>query len=77
MVLDVYAARETDSLGISSESLRKLIPGGCCAAVRPADAAEALEVLVREGDVVVTLGAGDVTMVGPALLSRLRERTTV
>lgn len=77
MILDVYAARETDSLGISSDHLRELVPGRCRAAGRPLDAAEALAGLVCEGDVVVTLGAGDVTTVGPALLRRLRERTTV
>ena len=36
-----------------------------------ADAAAALATFVREGDVVVTMGAGDVTRVGPELLHRL------
>jgi UDP-N-acetylmuramate--alanine ligase len=75
MILDVYAARETDNLGISSADLRNLIPGHCHSANRPADAASALAGLVHGGDVVITLGAGDVTSVGPALLSELRERT--
>jgi UDP-N-acetylmuramate--alanine ligase len=77
MILDIYPARETDSLGISSEHLRRLVPGGCRAAARPSDAAATLASLVREGDLVVTLGAGDVTTIGPALLARLRERTTL
>jgi UDP-N-acetylmuramate--alanine ligase len=77
MILDVYPARETDSLGISSDDLRRLVPGGCRAVGRPIDAASALAALVGEGDVVITLGAGDVTTVGPALLNRLRERIPV
>ncbi len=75
MILDVYAARETDTLGISSADLRSLVPGSCYAAGRPADAAAALTGKVRHGDVVITLGAGDVTNVGPQLLTALRERT--
>jgi UDP-N-acetylmuramate--alanine ligase len=76
MILDIYPARETDSFGISSDDLRRLVPGGCRAAGRPAEATATLAELVAEGDVVVTLGAGDVTTVGSALLDRLRERTT-
>jgi UDP-N-acetylmuramate--alanine ligase len=75
MILDVYAARETDTLGISSADLRSMVPGCCHAAGRPADAASALAGKVRDGDVVLTLGAGDVTNVGPFLLNALRERT--
>jgi UDP-N-acetylmuramate--alanine ligase len=36
-----------------------------------ADLPAALAALVREGDVVLTMGAGDITRVGPALLARL------
>jgi UDP-N-acetylmuramate--alanine ligase len=75
MILDIYPARETDTLGISSDDLRKLVPGRCHAAGRPGDAAEQLAGSVRDGDLVITFGAGDVTNVGPTLLSMLRERT--
>jgi UDP-N-acetylmuramate--alanine ligase len=74
MILDIYPARETDSLGISSADLRALVPGACHAAGRPGDAVRELVGSVTDGDVVVTLGAGDVTTVGPALLDALRER---
>jgi UDP-N-acetylmuramate--alanine ligase len=36
-----------------------------------AQAAEALAGMVREGDVVFTVGAGDITKTGPELLARL------
>ncbi|MEA2595130.1 MAG: UDP-N-acetylmuramate--alanine ligase [Thermomicrobiales bacterium] len=77
MILDIYPARETDSLGISSANLRKLVPRECRAAGRPDEAAETLAAHVRDGDVVVTLGAGDITVVGPSLLQRLRDRIPV
>jgi UDP-N-acetylmuramate--alanine ligase len=36
----------------------------------PGDVAE----LLRDGDLVITMGAGDVTMLGPELLAELRRR---
>jgi UDP-N-acetylmuramate--alanine ligase len=77
MILDIYPARETDSLGISSEDLLELIPIECAAGGRPIQAVERLAHRVSDGDVVITLGAGDVTCVGPALLERLRSRVSV
>ena len=73
MVLDVYAARETDTLGVSSADLRALLPPGALAATDPADAARVLAGELQPGDVVLTLGAGSVTETGPLLLARLRE----
>jgi UDP-N-acetylmuramate--alanine ligase len=75
MILEIYPARETDTLGISSTNLRELIPGGSQAADNPLDAVALLESQVRPGDIVLTLGAGDVTTIGPMLLQRLRERS--
>jgi UDP-N-acetylmuramate--alanine ligase len=39
----------------------------------PADLPVCLSREVRDGDLVVTIGAGDVTAVGPALIRILRE----
>jgi UDP-N-acetylmuramate--alanine ligase len=36
--------------------------------------AEALAHAVRDGDVVLTIGAGDITKTGPELLKRLAEK---
>ena len=67
----VYPARETDTLGISSDTLRQNI------ARRGKDARcfpdferieEFLHSHVREGDLVITTGAGDVVQVGEDLL---------
>jgi UDP-N-acetylmuramate--alanine ligase len=77
VILDIYPARETDSLGISAEDLRRLVPAGCHAAAAPSDAARDLARLTRPGDAIVTLGAGDVTMVGPMLLGLLERRESV
>jgi UDP-N-acetylmuramate--alanine ligase len=74
VILDIYPSRETDSLGISSADLIRLIPNGAVEGGSPADAVELLNREVASGDVVLTLGAGDITTVGPMLLECLRER---
>ncbi len=74
-VMDIYAAGEKPMAGVSSElilkSLRK--SGVACAPLRQTlDAARQL----RPGDVVLTLGAGDVWKVGEDLLRRAKEGVT-
>ncbi len=71
---DIYPAREQPMPGVTS----KLIADAAGKAGRaPAwegprsQAADALAELVREGDVVFTVGAGDITKTGPELLARL------
>ena len=71
MILDVYAARETDDLGIASADLVRLLPAGTLTARDPADAARLLAEVVAPGDVVLTLGAGSITDTGPLLLDLL------
>jgi UDP-N-acetylmuramate--alanine ligase len=39
-----------------------------------ADLAQALASAVRDGDVVITMGAGDITRTAPELLALLEER---
>ncbi len=73
MILDVYAARETDALGISARDLIDRLPVPGVLARGPGDAATRLATLVAPGDLVLTLGAGDVTTVGPKLLDLLRR----
>jgi UDP-N-acetylmuramate--alanine ligase len=74
MILDVYAARETDDLGISAADLVCRLPEGTLTARDPRDAARVLADAVAAGDVVLTLGAGSVTETGPLLLDLLRQR---
>jgi UDP-N-acetylmuramate--alanine ligase len=62
----IYAARETDTLGVSSAQLAALIPGAE-AADSLEDAAKRLEHLVQPGDLVFTMGAGDVVKIAGML----------
>ena len=64
---EIYAARERNSVGISSRDLVDQIPGSVyCATLQ--DVTEHLRQTVREGDVVLTIGAGDIFKAGEALL---------
>jgi UDP-N-acetylmuramate--alanine ligase len=73
---EIYPAREQPIEGVTSgliaDALREA--GGTLAwrGERTALAA-ALASAAREGDVVVTIGAGDITKTGPELLERLAE----
>jgi UDP-N-acetylmuramate--alanine ligase len=75
VVLDIYPARETDSLGISSNDIVRRIDGD--RAIAGGTSARAPAILASEagsGDIVLTMGAGDITLVGPKLLALLEER---
>jgi UDP-N-acetylmuramate--alanine ligase len=78
LVLGVYPAREDPIPGVTgrlvADAAATAAPGRVRYAEALAEAAPALASLVRPGDLVVTLGAGDVTRVGPEL-ARLLERT--
>ena len=79
VVLGIYPAREDPIPGVTGELvadvLRELIGAQRVRYVAAVtDAPQALVGLVVPGDLVVTLGAGDVTGVGPVLAERLRER---
>jgi UDP-N-acetylmuramate--alanine ligase len=73
-VLDVYAAREQPMAGVSGAMVADhvtvpvtYVPNFSAVADRVAEAA-------GPGDVVVTMGAGDVTMLGPEILAALRVK---
>lgn len=70
VILDIFAARETDNLGISSSDLADRVAGSSVV-TNPTAAAELLATHCRTGDVVLTIGAGDITTAGPLLLNRL------
>lgn len=80
LLLDVYAARELDTLGVSSDDIVALMPQPD-AVLRAATPAEATALLLdrqRVGDlasgaIVLTFGAGDVWQTGEGLLAGLRE----
>lgn len=73
IVADIYAARETDTLGISSENLQKLIQeaGTPCEYFPTFDEIENyLLNNCSSGDLLITMGAGDVVRIGEHLLGK-------
>jgi UDP-N-acetylmuramate--alanine ligase len=72
-VLDIYAARETDTLGVDAGQLAALVPGAEATGTVE-QTADRLADILRDGDVLVTFGAGTVTALGPAVLDRLNAR---
>ncbi len=71
VLADIYAARETDTLGISSRTLQKEIQklGGQCDYFKSFDAIENFLLEKCEpDDLLITMGAGDVFKIGENLL---------
>ncbi len=72
--IDIYAAREDNIYGVTSEGLatdlNAAIPAKALYCPSPEDAAEAIRRIAREGDIVVVMGAGDVIKVTQALFGR-------
>jgi UDP-N-acetylmuramate--alanine ligase len=80
VVAPVYAAREQPMPGVTAEKVARsaVRAGAPTVAVRERAALTArVRDAVRAGDVVFTLGAGDVTRVGPELLAALGARGAV
>ncbi len=74
-VTDIYAARERDCGTIHARDIADAVVGG--RGVASGDLAATVARIMsamQTGDVVLTLGAGDITTVGPELLQRIRAR---
>lgn len=69
---DIYAARETDTLGVSSALLARDTGGLYFPSFD--EIATYLAENARSGDLVLTMGAGDVYKVGNLLLEKLRNK---
>ena len=67
VLAEIYAARERNTVGISSMDLQKEIPGAVYCKTLP-EVTEYLRSVAGEGDVVLTVGAGDIFRAGEALL---------
>lgn len=75
VVLDVYGAREEPEPGVTGELVASRISGAGVHYEPAFDRAVNLVAdLVKPGDLVVTMGAGDVTQLGPELLAELDRR---
>jgi UDP-N-acetylmuramate--alanine ligase len=91
-VLDIYAASEKPIEGITAEALAQSIgstggshggsnagSGGRSAQYVSsfADAVSAAAAAAKDGDMILTLGAGSVSQLGPMILEKLKEREPV
>jgi len=74
-VLDVYAAREDPEPGVTGALIADAVPGGR-GAFWPdrASLPRAVADLAKPGDVVLTMGAGDVTKLGPEIVAAIGAR---
>jgi UDP-N-acetylmuramate--alanine ligase len=74
---EIYPAREQPIPGVTSELVASSMKQGGRPVTWQGERsalAEALSQFVREGDVVITIGAGDITQTGPELRQRLEQR---
>jgi UDP-N-acetylmuramate--alanine ligase len=69
-LLDIYKAREEPFPGVTSALIADRVPGASLAPSFDA-AAAAVAAAARPGDLVLTIGAGDVTELGPMIIERL------
>ena len=67
VVAEIYAARERNDIGISSRDLVERIPGATYCEYLP-QVTEFLKANVQPGDIVLTVGAGDIYRAGEALV---------
>jgi UDP-N-acetylmuramate--alanine ligase len=80
-ILDIYAASEQPIEGVSGEALAANIrqTAGQDARYVPsfAEAAELVSSQAEEGDMILTLGAGSISQLGPTILEKLQARQPV
>ena len=76
VVMDVYAAREDPEPGVTGRLVADAVPGGRAWFVPDRErVAPVIAGVAAPGDVVLTMGAGDVTLLGPQLVEALRRRS--
>ena len=69
LLAEIFAARETDTLGISSRDLAARIPGAeYCPTLE--EVTRRLAQLAQPGDLLLTVGAGDIHLAGERLLEQ-------
>ena len=66
---EIYAAREKNTIGISSADLAKEIPNALFFADNN-DLVKSLRAAASPGDIILTVGAGDVYRIGEKLLEK-------
>lgn len=68
VLAEIYAARESNKTGISSRDLAREIPGAVYFETLP-EVAAYLKSIAKEGDIILTVGAGDIYKAGELLLA--------
>ena len=72
VLTDIYAAREKNTIGISSQDLVREIPGArYCPTLE--ETAQTLRKLAQPGDLILTVGAGDIYTAGEIIVRQDRE----
>jgi UDP-N-acetylmuramate--alanine ligase len=72
VVLDVYAAREDPEPGVSGRLVADAVPGGAAHYIADSgDVPKVVAGLAAPGDLVLTMGAGDITRLGPLVLAEI------
>jgi UDP-N-acetylmuramate--alanine ligase len=75
IVLDIYAAREDPEPGVTGRLVADAVPGGRARYLPDAGAVpRAVAEIARPGDIVLTMGAGDVTKLGVPVVEALAAR---
>ena len=67
VLAEIYAARERNTIGISSRHLLDAVGDGYYCATLP-EVTQCLQELAQPGDIILTVGAGDIYRAGEALL---------
>ncbi len=69
ILAEIFAAREKNDIGISSQDLANEIPGAVyCSTLQ--EVADKLEEIAQPGDLILTVGAGDIYRAGEDLIRR-------
>lgn len=71
VVLDIYAAREDPEPGVTGRLVADAVPGGAHYVPEFADVPKVVAALAAPGDLVLTMGAGDITRMGPLVLAEI------
>ncbi len=69
VLVEIYAARESNTIGISARDLSEEIPGSVFFETLP-EVTAYLKSIATDGDIILTVGAGDIFKAGEALLTK-------
>lgn len=76
VLAEIYAARERNTIGISSKDIAARVPGSVYCETLP-EVTQYLQEILRKGDVVLTVGAGDIFRAGEALLDQAADYSKI